>query len=142
MRQLLIATHGSMAGGIKESLGILVGNTENITVINCFTEEINPKQVIADYFENLSCDDELIVMTDIMGGSVNQMFMAYLDSRAFHLISGINLSLVLQIALCFDDTVTPEFIEEIIEISKSEIKYVNKEVANFAEPVRGDDDLF
>ena len=98
-RQILIATHASMAAGIKDSLGILAGNTDNITVINCFTEVPNPKPVIEEFFNNLPEEDELIVMTDLMAGSVNQMFMNYVPQRKFHLITGTNLPMALK-SLC------------------------------------------
>jgi mannose/fructose-specific phosphotransferase system component IIA len=137
-RHLLIATHAGLARGFMEALDILVGNTSNITVINCFTEVPEPRSVIAEYFSGIQEEDELIVMTDLMGGSVNQIFMGYLPERSFHLITGINLPLVLQIALCFEDTVTVDFINETIELAKNEIKYVNHEVALFS--ASGSDD--
>ncbi len=38
------------------------------------------------------CDDEeLIVTTDIFGGSVNNEFMKYLSKSNIHLIAGVNL---------------------------------------------------
>ncbi len=143
-RHLLIATHAGFAGGIKQALDILVGNTQNVTYINCFTDVPEPRQVVADYFCNLPVEEELIVLTDLMGGSVNQIFMGYLPTRSFHLITGINLALVLQIALCFDDTMTAEYILEAIEMAKEEIKYVNHAVESFAEAEsgEGDNDLF
>ena len=130
-RQILIATHASMAAGIKDSLGILAGNTDNITVINCFTEVPNPKPVIEEFFNNLPEEDELIVMTDLMAGSVNQMFMNYVPQRKFHLITGTNLPMALQIALCFEEEVTVDYIMESIAMAKEEIKYVNAEMAKF-----------
>lgn len=139
-RRFFIATHGAMAGGIKESLDILVGNTDNITILNCFTETKNPKPVIDAFFENLRDEDELIVLTDILMGSINQMFMHHLESRPFHLITGINLPLVLQMVLCFDDAVTEDFILATIEAAKGEIKYVNREYKNFVANQADDND--
>ncbi len=143
-RQFFIATHGGMARGIKESLDILVGNTENVTVINCFTDVPDPKPFIDEFFKNLSDDDELIVLTDILAGSINQIFIHHLPQRPFHLITGINLPLVLQMALCFDDEVTENFIMDTIEASKNEIKYVNREIEAFAatDSTTQEDDLF
>jgi len=139
-RKILIATHASMAAGVKDSLGILAGNTDNITVINCFTEVPNPKPVIEEYFNNLAEDDELIVMTDLMAGSVNQMFMNYVPTHKFHLITGTNLPLALQIALCFEDEISEDYINETIALAKEEIKYVNAEMSKFDND--DEDDLF
>lgn len=46
------------------------------------------------------CDTHhVIVLTDLCGGSVNRMFMAQLCHYRFHLISNMNLGLLLELAL-------------------------------------------
>ncbi len=38
MRKFLIATHGSFAAGIKSSLEMIIGSTENLYTIQAYTE--------------------------------------------------------------------------------------------------------
>ena len=143
-RKYLIATHATMAAGIRETLGILAGDTSNISVINAFTEDKDPKSTIEAFLAETPEEDELIVMTDLMAGSVNQMFMPHLSRKNFHVVTGVNLPVVLQLVMNFDDVMTEDYILETIEQAKSEIQYVNKAVAEFVanDTDDDDDDLF
>ena len=125
-RKILIATHGNLASGFKDALNIITGKIDNITVINAFSQEENPKEAIKQFMEQITKDDELIVFTDLMGGSVNQMILQYLEEYEFHLITGINLGLLCQLIL--SDTITRETIIEAVDEARLEIKYVNKEI--------------
>ena len=125
-RKILIATHGMLASGFKDSLNIITGKIDNITVINAFSKEQNPKKTIQQFMEQITKDDELIVFTDLMGGSVNQIILQYLEEYEFHLITGINLGLLCQLIL--SDTITRETIIEAVDEARLEIKYVNKEI--------------
>ncbi len=125
-RKILIATHGKLASGFKDALKIIIGDNENITVLNAFSQVENPKDEIKSFLENLTKEDELVVFTDLMGGSVNQMFMQYLHKYNMHLITGINLPLLCQLML--SENITEQVILDSIEMAKTEIKYVNKEV--------------
>jgi mannose/fructose-specific phosphotransferase system component IIA len=125
-RKILIATHGNLASGFKDALNIITGKIDNITVINAFSQEENPKEAIKQFMEQITKDDELIVFTDLMGGSVNQIILQYLEEYEFHLITGINLGLLCQLIL--SDTITRETIIEAVDEARLEIKYVNKEI--------------
>ena len=39
MRKFLIATHGTFANGVKSSLDIIIGQTENVFLIQAYVEE-------------------------------------------------------------------------------------------------------
>lgn len=125
-RKILIATHGKLASRFKDALKIIIGDNENITVLNAFSQVENPKDEIKSFLENLTKEDELLVFTDLMGGSVNQMLMQYLHKYNMHLITGINLPLLCQLML--SENITEQVILDSIEMAKKEIKYVNKEV--------------
>ena len=139
-RKIFIATHGKMAEGIRDSLSVFLEDTRHIAVINCFTETKDPGPVLEAYFAGLEEEDELIVLTDLMAGSVNQMMMPYLEKRPFHLLTGINLPLALQVALCMEERVTKEFLEESVRQAQGEIRYVNEEMERFSK--KEEDDLF
>jgi mannose/fructose-specific phosphotransferase system component IIA len=125
-RKILIATHGMLASGFKDALNIITGKIDNITVINAFSKEQNPKKTIQQFMEQINKDDELIVFTDLMGGSVNQMLMKYLEEYEFHLITGINLGLLCQLVL--SETITSKTIIDAIDEARLDIRYVNEEI--------------
>ena len=68
MKQILIATHGKMASGIRYTAELIVGKMDEITTIDAYvTPEDNVEKKFEEYF----------VFTDLMGGSVNQKLLRY-----------------------------------------------------------------
>lgn len=66
------------------------------------------------------------MMTDMLGGSVNQHFCPYMSEKR-HLICGINLPCALSLVLLPDDLpLTSQGIRQIVEDSKSHLIYVNE----------------
>ena len=77
MRKFLIATHGTLASGIQNALRIITGEIDRVTVIDAFAGPENPADQIQIYFDQLNDQDEVIILTDLPGGSVNQMLIQY-----------------------------------------------------------------
>ena len=76
MRKFLIATHGKFASGIKSSLDIIIGAQDNIFVLDAYTESNEPIQdQLEDILKEIRTDDELVVFTDIMGGSITNQIL-------------------------------------------------------------------
>ncbi len=127
MRKILIASHGNLAQGFKSAAKIIVGKEENVEAINAYVDEINLNDKLENYFNSLDENDELIIFSDMFGGSVNQSLMQRLNRANTHLITGTNLPVFLEILL-MDDSVllTSSAIEEAINGSKDQLMYVNK----------------
>lgn len=70
MKKFLFATHGTLAAGAKSTLELLIGNVADIT---CLTAYVNPDDNVDEqlkaYFSEVSDEDQVIVCTDLMGGS-------------------------------------------------------------------------
>src|SRR5699024_5222573 len=96
MKQILLATHGHFASGIKSSLEIIVGKQENIQTIDAYVDETNFEEQLNKYISSISInEDTLIVVTDLFGGSVNQKIVNKLQNENVHIINGLNLLLLL-----------------------------------------------
>lgn len=99
MLRLFIASHGSIASGIKSALNILLGKSENVAVFDAYLDERNLKDELNKYFQSISEDDQVIMLSDLYGGSVNQIMYLFLRRPNTFLIAGINLPLVVDLAL-------------------------------------------
>jgi len=97
--RLFIASHGSIASGIKSALNILLGKSENVAVFDAYLDERNLKDELNKYFQSISEDDQVIMLSDLYGGSVNQIMYLFLRRPNTFLIAGINLPLVVDLAL-------------------------------------------
>ena len=127
MRKFLIATHGQFARGIKSSLEIIIGQTDNLFLIEAYVEGnkgIEPE--MEAILENIGEDDELIVFTDLLGGSITNQVLRSTQNRNVHVISGFNLALLIEVLMAGTDIPAPEIIESAIANAKEQIAYVNK----------------
>lgn len=100
MRKIIIASHGELATGILNTLSMIVGDKY---VKNIETFSLYPGEDAADLVNKLETklnkDDEYIILTDILGGSVDNAFSTLLLNENVYLISGVNLLLLLEIVL-------------------------------------------
>jgi fructoselysine and glucoselysine-specific PTS system IIA component len=127
MRKYLIATHGTFAKGIQSSLEIIMGTLENVFLIQAYTEENKSlKEEIEKVLENIKNDDELIIFTDLIGGSVTNQILQYALKENVFIVSGFNLPLLLDILLADPETPVNEVIETGINNARDQIVFVNK----------------
>lgn len=127
MRHYIVASHHKLAYGLKETLGFLTNISENLYEISAYVDNsISIDDQIKSVFSNIHEDDEVIIMSDLMGGSVNQKFYPLINDH-IHLISGINLPLALSLLLLPDNIrITKDKISELVEEAKGQIVYINE----------------
>jgi fructoselysine and glucoselysine-specific PTS system IIA component len=126
-RKFLIATHGTLAAGIKSSLDIIIGSVEHVFLLQAYVDEQTSVEAeLENILEQVSENDELVVFTDILGGSITNQILQHCLRPNVYVISGVNLPLVIDIMLA--DTATPieEVISGAIENAKEQMVFVNK----------------
>ena len=124
MKQILIATHGKMASGIRYTAELIVGKMDEITTIDAYvTPEDNVEKRFEEYFAQHE-NDRIFVFTDLMGGSVNQKLLGYSQKENVTLITGTNLPVLMQVMMA-DDDVTEDEIQEFIDDAREELQVVD-----------------
>ena len=121
MRKLLVATHGRFASGIMETFKLIMGENEDISEISAYVEPGFDMQKEAEKkIHELNEEDELIIVADIMGGSIANTFSSYI-------ITGLNLPLLIGLAQDLDsDVSTDELIENAIQMGREGIVDLKK----------------
>ncbi|HEY0175274.1 MAG TPA: hypothetical protein VGC08_02785, partial [Pedobacter sp.] len=77
-RKFLIATHGSFAAGVKSSLDMIIGTMEHVFLIQAYLEEnVSVEKQVLEVLEQVREQDELVVFSDIMGGSVTNQILQH-----------------------------------------------------------------
>lgn len=135
MRYFLLASHGKLAEGMLHSLEMITGKQESVWILGAYLNEKDDiKLQIKEILKKLSSQDELVVLTDIFGGSVNNEFMHLLDDKRIHLIAGFNLPMVIEL-MAMNKSVkeTSKLIASVLEHSKEAIKYCNFEIEKLKE---------
>ena len=128
MRKLLVATHGRFASGIMETFKLIMGESDEISEISAYVEPGFDMQKEAEKkIHELNEEDELIIVADIIGGSIANTFSSYIQSEKIHIITGLNLPLLIGLAQDLDsDISTDELIENAIQMGKEGIIDLNK----------------
>lgn len=84
MRKILIATHGEFAGGLKQTMDFVLGGNEKVGVLSAYTTpDFDMDREAAAVVDELEDGDELIVLTDVLGGSVANAFSGISPIRGF-----------------------------------------------------------
>ncbi|MGO3605799.1 MAG: PTS sugar transporter subunit IIA [Pseudolactococcus laudensis] len=132
-RKIIIASHNKLAFGLKETLGYITGDVSQVVEISAYLDNTPVADEIAAALADVSADDEVLVLTDLLGGSVNQAFFPYLNREHFHVITGMNLPVLLSLALQPTDTyLDAATIHQTIAEAREQLAYVNDVVAAMA----------
>lgn len=127
MRQFIIASHHRMAEGLKDTLAFVTSRTEHVHAIAAYVEDtLVLEDQIRELFKSFAPEDEVVVMTDLMAGSVNQKLYPYKNEHV-HLIAGINLPAA--IALLFlpeDRYLQAEDIRGVLAEAREQLVYINE----------------
>ena len=127
VRKFLIATHGNLATGVKSTLDIIIGQTENVFLIEAYVKENKGiESDLAALLKKLGKNEELIIFTDLLGGSITNQAARFTQGRNVHIVSGFNLALLIEVLMAETSTPAEEVIESAIQNAKEQIVYVTK----------------
>ena len=135
MRRFIFASHHKLAYGLKDTVDFLTGETKTVYDINAYlddeTKDIDT--VVAELFASFDDEDEVVVLVDMMGGSVYQKFYPYMSEKV-HVICGMNLPMALSFVLApEEECLTSEKVEQVLMDCKNQLVYVNKMAASVDE---------
>ena len=125
-KKLLIATHSVFADGIKNAMELLTGEQNSVSTLCAYTNDMTEVETpIKEIIDALCDDEELIVTTDIFGGSVNNEFMKYLSKSNIYLIAGVNLPLLFELIMNLESENTVQMIETAVKNARKQLQYCN-----------------
>jgi fructoselysine and glucoselysine-specific PTS system IIA component len=123
MFTIILASHKNLAKGMKETTEYIIGPAPFIKVMNAYSED--EYDIVKDSARILEGTQKVIVVTDVLGGSVNNHWMNYVYenklSKKVTIIAGMTLSLVMELSANINDPKLNEKLSAIIEGSKESI---------------------
>lgn len=124
MKKILLITHGKLAEGLSSALELIIGKQNSVYFINSYVEDVVLEDEVNKFMASITKDDKLIVMTDLFGGSVNQLMMNKLKLDQDILITGTNLAVLLELALISEENLSDETVQAIIENGRNDLQRV------------------
>ena len=126
-RTLLLASHSTLASGTAEALRFFAGEDAAILTLNAYVDNQPVDQKIKTIFDQFDSDQEVIVLTDLLAGSVNQALYPYRTRAHTHIVTGMNLALGLAMLLePTGDYMTPERVRHLVQDAKDNVVYMNE----------------
>lgn len=139
MNRIILASHGGLSAGMKDTVQMILGELPNLYALATLRDETEPITVAARrLLEGFAAEDAVYIVTDVMGGSVNNEMLTLLpEYPAVHLICGMNASLVLTLA-SNDEALTQDELAECIADAKAQIIDCNLLLKNAAQDEEDD----
>lgn len=116
-----------MASGVQTSLELIIGHTEHLTLINAYTDGNEGIEPALDAVLNtLLPVQELIIFTDLLGGSITNQVLRHALRERVHVVAGFNLALLIEILMADPETPAAEVITAALDNAREQMVYVNK----------------
>ena len=127
MRQYIFASHAHFATGIKESTELLSGARDNVHDLSMFVDgRTDVAEEAAKLLATFDPADDVIVFTDLFGGSVNNEFTKIVQTRPnTYLVANMNLPLLIQLLFSDQEAPADQVIREILAADDTRVKFVN-----------------
>ena len=131
MTDILIASHGHFASGLKSSIEILMGMSKNIKVIDAYVDKSDYMKQIDDFITKST--RPAVIFTDLKGGSVNQkVVLRVAKEKDIFVVTQTNLAVVLAVLLD-TEKLTKKHLQDLVKQSQVELFQIdddNNSLAN------------
>lgn len=118
MNKIVLASHGDLAQGMRQTAEMIIGTSENIYALSAFRDEDEPIGVQMERLLEKIGYEDVYLLTDIFGGSVNNDLLAIQQAHPeVTLVAGMNLPLVISVATQFQQ-IDEELLAHLIEESQ------------------------
>ena len=126
-RTIVLASHHRLAEGLKDTLNFISGGGPDIVTLAAYLDNQPVEKQVDEVMTAFPADRDVVVLTDMTAGSVNQKFFKYRTRPHTHIISGMNLPLALGVAMePADQYISDARIDALIQEAKDAIVNVNE----------------
>lgn len=133
MKRIIIASHGLLCEGILNTGKMIAGEDalKDIKTISiCMKDSHNDvKERIDGILTEYGINDEILALTDVYGGSITSVLTEYIGKRNIHIITGVNLGMLLEACFMLEQMDFNDLIPYLLDQGKSAIHYVNEELS-------------
>lgn len=127
--KIILVSHGKLAKGMKDTVEMIAGQQENLEAYEAYENGTSDDSFINDLKNSLasSKNDDVIVVTDVLGGSVNNEATQLLkDHPNLTILTGMNLPLIITLVTTVNSGISDEKLSEAIDEGKKGVLSVNK----------------
>ncbi len=124
MNYFVIATHSTYAEGLYNAIKFFKSDCDNVRYINAYVEDQEFEKCFRNTIEDIK-QENLIVLTDMAGGSVNQVVTNISQEYNYKIVTGVNLPLLLELMFNPND-LTIEDLRMSVENAKEQLMVIEE----------------
>ena len=130
MRHVILASHHKFAAGLADTIEF-IGGINEFDVICAYVDETPLDDQVKALFGEYGANDEVLILSDIMQGSVSQAFAPERNGHVF-LVAGVNVACALELVLT-PEPLTYDAIEEVLAEARNSMQLMNRVAVEAAE---------
>lgn len=131
MKHIVLLTHGHLCEGLASALQVISGSDNPLTLL-CMEAQDSPDTMhsrVHQVLERFPAADPVILMTDIPVGSTTQIAIPFLEDYAnLYIVTGLNLGLLLEVALNPMEDDVSTILREAVEASRQTLLFINDQL--------------
>lgn len=131
MKHIVLLTHGHLCEGFASALQVISGTDNPLTLI-CMEAQDSPDTMhsrVSQVLESFPAEDPVILMTDIPVGSTTQIAIPFLEDHTnLYIVTGMNLGLLLEVALNPMEADVSAILREAVEASRQTLLFINDQL--------------
>lgn len=125
----LLISHGNFASGLLSSVEIILGKQDSAYAIDMYIDEETLEEKVKRVVNDSNINEQnLTILTDVFGGSVNQKVIKMFDMSKVKIITGMNLPMLLELFTVDSSQINDEKIKEIITGTRNQVIFVNEQL--------------
>lgn len=122
-RKIILISHGEFAYGLHKALELIMGEQAYIYNFGLLNDE-TPNSIIEKIKKMIEPSDFIIILGDIIGGSMCNEARKLLDLPNVVLIGGVNLPLLIELAV--SNANTKEEVYKIVDTLRTSMNVIEK----------------
>lgn len=126
---IIITTHATLCEGFLQAAELILMNDGTGISAVPFEKNTNPEEFEENIKQIIQRYDSqpLVILTDLIGGTPNNMSIKQMSAQKIQVISGINLSLLLELLMAQSSGKNLEEVnfEELLENSRKSMVHIN-----------------
>lgn len=124
MYEIIVATHGKLSEGFRDTIDMVMGGRKGLYFIEFSQDDEieNLREKFINIKNSIEEESEILILTDLFGGTpCNTAIKIALESKLrIKILSGVNLPMLIE-AVLNQDSILDEVIESILSSSKQGI---------------------
>lgn len=139
MFKVFLASHAHLASGMLSSVALFTHTDGKLTTYDAYVDGVEDglRQAIEEFLDSLEEGEDALLLSDLFGGSVNNVMAEYAVRPHTRLVAGVNLPLLVELMAL--DSLDDGLLSNAIEQARGAMREVV--MGKAPEPVN-DDDFF